>query len=355
MPSSTARFARAGAGALRLARRRGSLPVSLMLALAIATTTPLALAAQAASAPAPGVAASAIYPPWQHGANNPALNKGLEFTVPDADNLADFHGNLNDPRLVLYYGGNSFFAMAPLVQAFEAKFPRYKGRIYFETLPPGLLAKQMANGGTITVGNMTWTVKPDAYFAGLNSIKSLIDSKALVGPPVSYVTNELAIMVAAGNPLHIAGLADLAKPQIKLALPNPAFEGVARQIQASLVKAGGEALKASVYEQKVKDGTALLTQIHHRQTPLFIMQGKVDAGVTWQSEVVFQEQAGHPITAVSIPAAQNTTAVYAGAAVRGAAHPQAARDWLGFIRSPVAMEIFSRYGFKPYTGSGAQP
>ena len=61
--------------------------------------------------------------------------------------------------------------MAPLVQAFEAAHPGYKRRIYWETIPPGLLIKQMEAGGTITVGNMTWTAKPDAYFAGLMKVK----------------------------------------------------------------------------------------------------------------------------------------------------------------------------------------
>src|SRR6185312_4228711 len=41
-------------------------------------------------------------PPWQHGANNDALDRGLEFTVPDADNLADFHGSPSNPLLALY-------------------------------------------------------------------------------------------------------------------------------------------------------------------------------------------------------------------------------------------------------------
>lgn len=162
-------------------------------------------------------------------------------------------------------------------------------------------------------------------------------------------------MVAAGNPLHITGLADLARPDVRLAMPNPAFEGVARQIQSSLVKAGGEPLKSMVYEQKVKTGAAVLTQIHHRQTPLFIMQGKVDAGVTWQSEAAFQSQAGHPIAAVTIPPEQNTTAIYAGAAVKSAPHPQAARDWLGFIRSPESLRIFAGYGFKPYVEETKTP
>jgi molybdate transport system substrate-binding protein len=77
------------------------------------------------------------------------------------------------------------------------------------------------------------------------------------------------------------------------------------------------------------------------------MQGRVDAGVTWRSEAEFQEQVGHPIGHVAIPAA-DATASYAGAEVKGAPHPDAAKTWLDFIRSPEALQIFERYGFKPY-------
>jgi ABC-type molybdate transport system substrate-binding protein len=82
------------------------------------------------------------------------------------------------------------------------------------------------------------------------------------------------------------------------------------------------------------------------------MQGRVDAGVTWQSEAIFQEQAGHPIANVAIPGDQNTTAVYAGAGVKGAAHPEAAKMWLDFIHSSAALAIFARYGFTPYDAKG---
>jgi ABC-type molybdate transport system substrate-binding protein len=134
-------------------------------------------------------------------------------------------------------------------------------------------------------------------------------------------------------------------------MPNPAFEGVAHQIEASLRKAGGNELATTVYKTKVADGSAVLTRIHHRQTPLFLMQGRAQAGVTWQSEAIFQEQAGNPIGHVDIPAAKNTTATYAGAVVNGASHADAARLWLSFIRSPTALSIFERYGFKPYAAS----
>ena len=109
-----------------------------------------------------------------------------------------------------------------------------------------------------------------------------------------------------------------------------------------------------MYRDKVKDGTTIRTRIHHRQTPLWLMQGKADAGVTWQSEALFQEQAGHPIAHVAIPPEQNATGTYAGALVKEAAHPDAAKTWLAFIASPEAMAILARYGFKPVDAGAAQ-
>lgn len=312
----------------------------------------IGLAPGLAQAAAPQ-AADKVFPPWQDGRNNDAVDRGLQFTVPQIDDLADFHGDLTDPKLVLYVGGNYFFAMAPLVAAFEAEHPAYKGRIYWETIPPGLLIKQIKAGGRITSGNMTWTAKADVYLAGLNEVKAQVADGTLTGPVTPYVTNTLTIMVPAGNPAHIHGLADLGRPDVRLVMPNPEFEGVARQIKAALDKAGGPALVKQVYDTKVADGSTELTHIHHRQSPLFLMQGRAQAGVTWQSEALFQEQVGNPISHVDIPDGQNATAVYAGAMVKGAVHPEAARAWLTFIRSPTALEIFGRYGFKPYVAKVA--
>ena len=306
------------------------------------------LAALLALTAAPALAGP---PPWQNGANNDAKNRGLLFTVPQIDVLADFHGNPIGAKLVLYVGGNYFFAMAGLVHKFESTHPALAGHIYWETLPPGLLAMQLAGGGTVTCGNMTWSAPADAYLAGLARVQSLLRLGKLDGPATIYATNSLTIMVARGNPRHIASLHDLARPTLRLAMPNPRFEGVARQISAALIRAGGQALATAVYQTKVTDGTTLLTQIHHRQTPLWLMQGKVDAGVTWLSEAEFQEQIGNPIANITIPPAQNATGIYAGAVVHGAAHPNAARQWLAFLKSAPAQAIFAQYGFKPYQGA----
>lgn len=296
--------------------------------------------------------ADRIFPPWQGGANAPARDKGLEFTVHEADNLADFHGDPTNARLILYVGGNYFFAMAPLVAAFESRHPELTGLIYYETIPPGLLIRQMRAGGRITVGNMTWTAKPDAYLAGLGAVERLVREGDLVGPAIPYVTNQLTIMVPKGNPAKVTGLADLARPGLLLAMPNPEFEGVARQIKAALRKAGGEELVKTVYEAKVADGTTALTRMHHRQTPVWLMQGRADAGVTWRSEAMLQAEANLPTERLDIPAELNETGIYAGAAVKDAAHPKEARAWLDFLRGAEARAIFARYGFEPYSADG---
>jgi len=291
-------------------------------------------------------ATEAQYPPWLRGANNDAPDKGLVFTVPPVDIMVDFHGSLDNPGLVLYASGNYFFAMVGMVRAFGDAYPAYRGRVFYETLPPGLLLKQLRGGGTITSGNMTFTVKPDVMMAEQRASEAWVKDGLLAAPVVSFATNDLTIMVPAGNPAHIASLADLARPDLALIMPNPAFEGVAQQIRAALVKAGGEALAQAVYDTKVADGTTVLTRIHHRQTPLLLMQGAGQAGVTWASEAIFQERQGNPISHVAIPADQNTRAVYSAALVSNAPHAEAARAWLDFIRSDAAFAALAPFGFQ---------
>ncbi len=308
-----------------------------------------ALAAVPPNSPAGKMAAGdSQFPPWKGGTNNDAPDKGLVFTVAPVDTMVDFHGSLTDPALVIYASGNNYFTYDKLVEAFAAKHPEYRGRVFYETLPPGLLLKQLKAGGTITSGNLTFTVKPDVMMAEQRVSEAWVKQGVLAAPVVSFATNDLTIMVPAGNPAHITGLADLAKPGIAVSMPNPAWEGVAAQIRAALVKAGGEALGKSVYEDKVADGSTILTRIHHRQTPLWLLQGSVQAGVTWKSEAIFQEQVGNKISHVEILPAQNVVAVYAAAMVANAPHAEAAKAWLEFIASDDAFAILAPYGFQHY-------
>jgi ABC-type molybdate transport system substrate-binding protein len=289
-------------------------------------------------------------PPWSKGANDPAAEKGYAFHVPDVDNVPDIHGNPCGAKLVIFIGGNQFFVLPQLIAAFEQQHPELKGHIFYETLPPGILRKQIAANDALTLGNLTIQVKPDVYEAGARVLKEMEQANQVKGV-VQYATNDLEIMIPAANPKNIQSLKDLGRPDVRLSMPNPQWEGVANQIASSLRKAGGDSLYQAVYQDKVKTGKTVLTEIHHRQTPMRIMSGQADAGVTWASEVRFQESIGNPIKGIVIPANLNTTAIYAGGVMQDAPHPAIAAQWLAFLKSPQAQTIYHQYGFRSIADS----
>jgi ABC-type molybdate transport system substrate-binding protein len=283
-------------------------------------------------------------PPWSQGKNNPAADKGYVFQVDDVDNVPDLHDNPANARLVLFIGGNQFMVLPELIAGFEKQHPELRGRIYYETLPPGILRRQMAHNGILTLGNLTLQAHADVYEAGARVLAEM-EQQGQVEKPVHYASNQLEIMVHAGNPRGIRSLQDLGKDEIRLSMPNPAWEGVARQIEDSLRKAGGDELVRKVMDTKVKSGTTFLTHIHHRQTAMRILSGKSDAGVTWSSEVRFQEKIGNPISGVAIPDKENATAIYAAAVLRNAPHAAAARAWVTYLTSGEAQAAYRKYGF----------
>lgn len=291
-------------------------------------------------------------PPWNRGRNNPASDKGYIFQVDDVDNVPDLHGNPLGAELVLFIGGNQFMVLPDLVEGFEKQHPELRGHIFCETLPPGILRRQMEHDGILTLGNLTLQAHADVYEAGARVLAEM-EQKGQVEKPVHYASNQLEIMVHAGNTHRIRTLRDLGRSDIRLSMPNPAWEGVARQIEDSLRKAGGDALVRKVMDAKVKDGTTYLTHIHHRQTPMRIMDGRSDAGVTWSSEVRFQERIGNPIAGVAIPASENTTAIYAAGALRNAPHAAAARAWVAYLGSEEAQAVYRKFGFGPAKAAGA--
>jgi ABC-type molybdate transport system substrate-binding protein len=292
-----------------------------------------------------GVVHAQVTPPWNKGANDPAQAKGYVFRVPDIDNVPDIHGNPCGAKLVIFIGGNQFFVLPQLIATFEKQHPQLQGHIFYETLPPGILRKQIAAKDAITLGNLTIQVKPDVYEAGARVLKHMEQANQ-VKDVVKYATNDLEIMIPASNPKTIHSLKDLGRADISLSMPNPEWEGVAKQIADSLRKAGGEELYHAVYHEKVSTGKTILTEIHHRQTPMRIMSGQVDAGVTWASEVRFQESIGNPIKGIAIPTELNTTAVYAAGVLADAPHPEAAAQWLAFLKSDEAQNIYHEFGFR---------
>ncbi len=270
---------------------------------------------------------------------------GVFFTVAGVDDVPDLHGDVVDPQLVVFLSGNQFMVTGDLIRSFQEQHPRYE-RIFVETLPPGIMQRQIEQGGLV-MGNLRVSHQPDVFTAGRKRIQELSDTRGWFERSVEYAANRLEIMVAKGNPKDITGLTSLGREDVRVSMPNPEWEGIGERIQDAYRKAEGEALLQRVMQEKVKEGSTYLTLIHHRETPRRILAGQSDAGPVWHTEVFYQQGVlKNPIEGVAIPDEENERAIYTAARMRNAPHAEAAEDFLNFLVRERGQEIYRRFGFE---------
>ncbi|MGH8370968.1 MAG: substrate-binding domain-containing protein, partial [Gammaproteobacteria bacterium] len=202
--------------------------------------------------------------------------------------------------------------------------------------------------GALVMGNLRIALKPDIYTASDKGISQLQSEHHWFSDSEDYARNRLALMVYQGNPKHVNGLKDLGRDDVRVSMPNPKWEGIARAIETSYRNAGGEALDRQIMDVKVRAGTTYLTQIHHRQTPLRILRQQSDVGPVWYTEAYFQHQILHnPADLIEIPAAQNISVTYTAGRMKDAPHAKAADTFMKFLLSSGGQAVYRHYGFEP--------
>lgn len=273
-----------------------------------------------------------------------SLNTVARLDLPNFDTAIDFVGNPYVADLVLYLNGNQFMVMPELLNHFRQQHPAY-ARIYYETLPPGLLAAQIQNRGHIHLGSLELIAPADVYTAGKMEMNAL---KSHVVNPQPYAQNQLALVVAAGNPRNIQGFEDLARQELTIAMPNPETEGIARLAMEAVRRRAGDGAVKTLFEDKVKNGSCRLTTVHHRETLAWLVSGQVDVGVVWQSEAQWAIHQGKPIASVPLDHWKgNPVGQYWVSPLSDAPHPQAAQDFVDYLLSGPAQAIYQKYGFTP--------
>ncbi len=272
-----------------------------------------------------------------------AKDKTVEFSVPPVDFVHDLHGDPCRTDLTLFFNGNQWMVIEELLEAFRQLNPEIRD-IFYETLPPGVLAEQI-RAGALRVGELTITTPPDIYTAGREEMEAL-KKDGFIQDFMPYAENGLAILVQQSNPRGIEGLKDLGRQGLRVAMPNPEYEGVGRLIIKALEKAGGAELVKRVMDEKVASGETVLTRIHHRETINWLNEDKADAGPVWLSEAMYQKKSGASLEWVPIPEEHDVHGRYFVAVVeKTALHPSAAQAFLEFMTGDTAQKIYADYGF----------
>jgi molybdate transport system substrate-binding protein len=280
-----------------------------------------------------------FFPPWL-----PARQAGKHFSVPGIENVPDLHGDIVDPQLILFQSGSQYMVTHELLESFKRNYPKYE-RIYAQTLPGGILEEQIEHGALV-IGNLRITHRPDVFCAGKERIERLTTDKGWFDQTIVYARNRLAIMVREGNPKDIQSLSDLAKPKIRVSMPDPKREGIGEYLLRAFRQIGREDLLEKILQEKVSDGTTYLTALHHLQTPLRIVEDWSDAGPVWYTEVQFQKRIGNLIELVEIPDEDNVQVTYLASRMKNALHKRAADDFLKFLNCPEGREVYRKFGFQ---------
>jgi molybdate transport system substrate-binding protein len=219
-------------------------------------------------------------------------------------------------------GSITVFAAASLTgsfteigKAFEASHPGTK--VTFSFGASSALAQQIQSGA------------PADVFASASkkNMDQVVTAKA-AGAPQDFAQNRMQIAVPPDNPAGITGVADLAKPGVKVALcaAEVPCGDVARQVFA----------KAKV------NVTPVTNEADVKATLTKVQLGEVDAGVVYVTDVL---AAGAKVKGIEIPADVNASTKYPIAQLTASKNEALAKEFVTYVLGPDGEGVLQKSGF----------
>ncbi|MFI5911332.1 molybdate ABC transporter substrate-binding protein [Dactylosporangium sp. NPDC051541] len=202
-------------------------------------------------------------------------------------------------------------------QAFEAANPGSK--VTFNYAGSSALATQINQGA------------PADVFASAApaNMKTVTDAGNASGEPTTFAKNQLVIAVAPGNPKGIKGLADLAKPGIKVALcaeQVPCGAAAKTALTAANVK-----LTPVTLEQDVKAALSKLTL------------GEVDAALVYRTDA---HAAARDVDDVEFPESAGAINSYPIVVLKNAPNAAGAKAFVAYVLSDKGKGVLADAGFQ---------
>jgi molybdate transport system substrate-binding protein len=168
----------------------------------------------------------------------------------------------------------------------------------------------------------------DVFAAASPATMSTVTDAGLASEPAVFASNTLELVVPAGNPGGVDGLADLERPELAVALC--AVEVPCGAASAKALVAAGLAASVDTYEQDVK---AVLTKVE---------LGEVDAGLVYRTDVL---AAGDAVEGIRFAESDSAVTDYPIAAITDSPNPRAATAFVAFVLSARGQALLAEAGF----------
>ena len=214
------------------------------------------------------------------------------------------------------------FAAASLAQPFEAVADAHA--VFGNGARP-----QLSFGGSAQLALQLREGAPACVFASADpaNMQKVVAAGLVAGDPVVFARNRLAIVVRAGNPKGVRGLADLARKDLVVLL-GAAEVPIGTYARQALGKAG--VAVAAVGEEASVRGIVGKVQA-----------GEADAGVVYRTDCRIDGVEGIPVDP-----AHDVVAEYQVAVLQGAGDPAQAAAFVEMLRSDAGRRILQQHGFE---------
>jgi molybdate transport system substrate-binding protein len=294
--------------------------------------------------------------PWPAELPSAAVPNASLYVSDKSNVVLDFHGSLQDPDLVIFMAGNQYPVLPDLVAAFRSWLsgqPQHRTvraeRIFYATTPPGRLIDAM-DSGQLLLGNFWIDVRPDrlwpdVFMTGPRQQRRMQAAHYLDNWSVYTRNRGTVLLVAAGNPKNIQGVADLMREDVRVAISSPAREPASYESYGATLRALGGADFADRLLKK--RNTISPVAVHHRENPQLIYEGIADvAPMYFHFGEYLKKRLPAYFDYVALPAEGNARDELAVSILNNAPRRSAAEAWVEFMRSDSAAAIYNRYGFE---------
>lgn len=201
----------------------------------------------------------------------------------------------------------------------------------FEQLHPSLTVR-LSFGGSSTLAQQVLAGAPADVLvtASRSTMEPVTDAGAHAAAPSLLASNVLQIAVPPDNPANVSTLADLARPDVTLAVC--AVEVPCGAASRKLMDTAGLVTRPATFERDVR---AVLTKVR---------LGEVDAGLVYRTDVAAagDDVLGIPLVEANDPAVVND---YLVAPLAEAPNPSAADAFVAFVLAEDGREVLDDAGF----------
>lgn len=228
------------------------------------------------------------------------------------------------------------FAASSLTDAFE------EIATAFEMANPGV--EVIFNfGASSTLATQLAEGAPADVFASANNNQMTVarDSGRIAGNPRTFVKNRLVLITPIDNPASIAGLRDLANPDIKLVVAAPAVP-VRQYTDTMLERLAADSGYGTAYRDAVI-ANIVSEEDNVRQVAAKVALGEADAGIVYISDVTPDIAA--QVRTFPIPDSLNTIATYPIALLNDTPNPEVAQAFIDFVLSDTGQDILVKWNF----------